>query len=67
MMLSDGQRTTLIRFLTNAGTIILGGMILGPFVGQLPFRPKMFAIGAVLYAVVLMAALWLSPSEKEMK
>lgn len=65
MKLSAGQRETLVRFLTNAGTIVLGGLILGPFIGQQPFRPTMFSIGSLLYAVVLWAALWWSQGEKE--
>lgn len=65
MRLSDGQRATLVRFLTNADTIILGGLILGPFLGPPPFRWKLFAVGAMLYTAILWAALRLSLTEKE--
>jgi hypothetical protein len=64
MRLSDGQRNTLVRFLTNAGTIALGGLIFGPFISQQPFRPRVFAVGTLLYAAFLGAAPWLSQEEK---
>ena len=65
MKLSAGQRDTLVRFLTNAGTIILGGLIFGPFLGQQPFRPRLFAVGVLLYTAVLWAALWWSQEQRE--
>ena len=60
MRFSNEQYKTLIRFLTNAGTITLGGLIVGPFIGQQPFRPKLFAVGALLYVAVLGSSLWLA-------
>lgn len=60
MRLSSGQRDTLVRFLTNAGTIILGGLIVGPFIGQVPFRGNVLGLGVALYVGVLWMALWWS-------
>lgn len=67
MRFSLGQRETLVRFLTNAGTIALGGLILGPSIGHQPFQLRMFVVGWILYATVLGLVLWLSPSRKEEK
>lgn len=63
MKLSDGQRATVVRFLTNAGTILLGGLVVGPFIGPPPVRWHLFVIGAVLYAGALGTALWLTPQK----
>ncbi len=57
MKLSDGQRATVIRFLTNAGTITLGGLVVGPFIGPPPVRWHLFVAGVALYAGVLWVAL----------
>jgi len=58
--LSADQRITLVRFLTNAGTIVLGGLIFGPFISQQPFRVGVFMTGILLYAGVLGTAVRLS-------
>ena len=65
MNFSDGQINTLVRFLTNAGTITLGGLVVGSFIGQQPFRLSLFVWGVILYTAVLGLALWLSRNGKE--
>ena len=58
MRLSSGQRDTLITVLLNASNAVLGGLVLGSVLGQ-QFRVRIFAVGLVLYAALVIGALLL--------
>ncbi|MBI2095373.1 MAG: hypothetical protein HYT89_04315 [Candidatus Omnitrophica bacterium] len=56
MKLTQKRRENLARLMTNASTIIFGGLIIGPFMGDV-FKVKAFVAGSALY-LVCAVAIW---------
>lgn len=58
--LTAKRRENLAKLISNAATVIFGGLVVGAFLGG-PFRLKIFVVGLALYVAAIVTIWWLEP------